>query len=337
VRTDDLDYLLPADAIAQRPIESRDAARLLVTLAGRVEHHHVTDLATFLRPGDVVVVNDSRVLPARVPIRRVTGGAGEVLLLEEGSDGWWEALVRPARKLRTGDEVTASLADGLSFEIGEDLGEGRRSVRPIHSDSLLEALDRAGEMPLPPYIGERLVRPERYQTIYAKRPVSAAAPTAGLHLTQRVLDGIAAAGATVHRVELAVGLGTFRPIVTDRLEDHEMHAERYLVPASTMDAITTAERVVAIGTTTVRALESAALGELEGSTRIFIRPGFDWKVVDVLMTNFHLPRSSLLAMVEAFSGPGWRDLYATALREGYRFLSFGDAMLLERAAPEVVA
>jgi len=330
VRTDDFDYRLPPGAIAQHPVEPRDAARLLVALGGTIEHRRVSDLPALVGPGDVVAVNDTRVLPARVRVQRATGGAGEVLLLEETADGWWEALVRPARKLRLGEVVIAVAGDGLAFEVGDDLGDGVRSVRPLCDGSLLEALDVAGEMPLPPYITELLDDAERYQTVYSERPASSAAPTAGLHLTPGVLAAIEANGAEVHRVELVVGLGTFRPIVVDDIAEHVMHAERYRVPASTMAAVRSARRTVAIGTTTVRALESAAVGGLEGSTSIFIRPGYRWQVVDVLMTNFHLPRSSLLVMIEAFCGPGWRELYELALADGYRFLSFGDAMLLER-------
>jgi S-adenosylmethionine:tRNA ribosyltransferase-isomerase len=338
VQTDDLDYQLPASSIARWPTEPRDSARLLVAVAGAVAHRRVADLAELLAPGDVVVLNDTRVLPARVAVRRSTGGVGEVLLLDEEDDGWWEALVRPARKLRPGEIVHAAdelgASELLAFEIGEDRGEGRRRVRPIHDGSLVDALERWGTMPLPPYLGDvELDDAERYQTVYADRPASAAAPTAGLHLTPELLERIEAAGAQIVTIELVVGLGTFRPIMTDRVEDHEMHHERYRVPAETWNAIGEADRVIAVGTTSVRALESAAAtGELEGSTTLFITPGFPWQVTDVLMTNFHLPRSSLLAMVEAFTGSRWRDLYRLALAEGYRFLSFGDAMLIDRAA-----
>jgi S-adenosylmethionine:tRNA ribosyltransferase-isomerase len=258
-----------------------------------------------------------------------------VLLLEERTDGWWEVLCRPARKLRRGDVVEAARG-GLRFEIGGDLDGGRKLVRPQHDGDLLAALDRAGEAPLPPYISEALEDPERYQTVFAERPASAAAPTAGLHLTPAVLDALEAAGAAVERVELAVGLDTFRPVETELVEDHAIHTERYSVPDRTWDAVAAARagghRVLAVGTTTVRALETRAQrGEAAGRTDLFITPGFDFRCVDLLMTNFHLPRSSLLALVQAFVGPRWRDLYAGALDRGYRFLSFGDAMLLGRA------
>jgi S-adenosylmethionine:tRNA ribosyltransferase-isomerase len=203
-------------------------------------------------------------------------------------------------------------------------------VRP-GPEGLLAALDRHGEIPLPPYIHETLADPERCQTVFADRPESVAAPTAGLHLTPAVLDGCRAAGARIETVVLAVGLGTFKPITAERVADHPMHAERYRVPRATLDACAAADRVVAVGTTVVRALESAAAtGEPEGSTDLFIRPGHEFRVVDALLTNFHLPRSSLLVLIEAFYGPAWRDLYALARQEGYRFLSFGDAMLLAR-------
>ena len=337
MRTEDLDYDLPARAVAQTPVEPRDAARLLVDRGAGDEptHLQVRDLPTLVRAGDLVVVNTTRVLPARVPIVRPGGRPGEVLLLEERDRGWWEVLCRPARKLRPGD-VVAATRGGLAFEMGPDLGDGRRLARPVHDGDLLGALDRAGEAPLPPYITATLDDPERYQTVFAERPASAAAPTAGLHLTPSVLDGVRAAGADVATVELVVGLDTFRPLSTDLVEDHVIHTEHYSVPTATWDAVSVAResgsRVLAVGTTTVRALESVAVrGELEGRTDLFITPGFDFHCVDLLMTNFHLPRSSLLAMVQAFVGPRWRGLYRVGLAERYRFLSFGDAMLLERS------
>ncbi|MBS1836429.1 MAG: tRNA preQ1(34) S-adenosylmethionine ribosyltransferase-isomerase QueA [Actinobacteria bacterium] len=339
MRTDELDYDLPPEAIAQVPIEPRDAARLLVDLGtGHPPgHRHVSDLADLLDPGDLLVLNTTRVLPARVAVTRTTGGAGEVLLLEERDDRWWEALCRPARRMRPGDVVDA-VGGGLSFLVGEDVGEGRKLVRPDSDGGLLDALERAGEMPLPPYITERLDDPERYQTVFAERPASAAAPTAGLHLTTRVFDRLAARGVATAHVELVVGLDTFRPLSTERVEDHAIHTERYHVADETWDAVLRTRsdggRVVAVGTTSVRALESrAARGERSGRTDLFITPGFHFAVVDRMMTNFHLPRTSLLALVEAFVGPRWRELYSLALDDGYRFLSFGDAMLLTRADP----
>lgn len=329
-RTADYDYDLPESAIAQHPVEPRDAARLLVATGDVPQHRHVRDLPSFVGPGDVIVVNTTRVLPARLRLHKPTGGAVEVLLLEPMDGDRWQAMVRPGRRVPPGTVLEAG--PDLSVEVGERLDGGLRAVdvRP-GAEGLLAALDRHGEIPLPPYIHESLSDPERYQTVFADRPESVAAPTAGLHLTPAVLDGCRAAGARIEMVELAVGLGTFKPITADRVADHPMHAERYRVPVSTLAACEAAERVVAIGTTVVRALESAAAtGEPEGSTDLFIRPGHEFRLVDALLTNFHLPRSSLLVLVEAFYGPGWRDVYALARDEGYRFLSFGDAMLLPR-------
>jgi S-adenosylmethionine:tRNA ribosyltransferase-isomerase len=339
VLLDEFDYELPPERIAQHPLVERDASRLLVDAplgGGAMQHRHTRDLPDLVRPGDVIVLNDTRVLPARVRFHRPTGGASEVLLLDDRGDGWWEALARPSAKLPPGLRV--DVGDDLAIEFGDDLGEGRRLVRPI-TDDLLAALDAHGEMPLPPYIGERLDEPERYQTIYAERPASAAAPTAGLHLTPDVLARCEAAGATIARVELVVGLDTFRPIAVAEVSQHRMHTERYRVPAETWARCQAAERVIAVGTTVVRALESAAArgdrsaGEpaLEGRTDLFIHRPYRFQVVDVLLTNFHLPRSSLLVLVDAFAGPRWREVYATALASGYRFLSFGDAMLLARS------
>ncbi|HVM53283.1 MAG TPA: tRNA preQ1(34) S-adenosylmethionine ribosyltransferase-isomerase QueA [Acidimicrobiales bacterium] len=321
-------YDLPDDAVAQTPVEPRDAARLLVDRSDDVPaHHHVRDLPGLLREGDVVVVNESKVLPARLRLRKATGGAVEVLLLEEVGEGWWEALVRPGRRLPPGTVIDAG---DLVVRIGDRLEGGSRRVR-VEADDVDAALARHGEVPLPPYITTPLADPDRYQTVYARQPGSVAAPTAGLHLTDAVLDGLRARGIEVVTVDLHVGLDTFRPVTAARIEDHAVHAERYAVPDATLAAVERAARVVAVGTTTVRALESAAAtGEPAGRTRLLIHGEYDWRVVDVLLTNFHLPRSTLLLLIESFIGPRWRDLYAIALAEGYRFLSFGDAMLLER-------
>lgn len=339
METASFEYDLPDGAIAQVPVEPRDAARMLVDrgAGAEPEHRTVAELPGLLGPGDVVVVNTTRVLRARLHLRKATGGAVEVLLLEPVGGDRWEALVRPGRRVPPGTALTPVQAGGpaLAVEVGDVLDEGRRVVR-LDTDDLAGALEAHGAVPLPPYITEPLSDPDRYQTVYADQPGSVAAPTAGLHLTERVLDGIRAAGAHVAGVDLWVGLGTFRPISADRVEDHEMHTERYQVPEATWDACRRADRVVAIGTTTVRALESAATGSLTGRTDLFLRPGSELAVVDVLLTNFHLPRSSLLVLVEAFAGPHWRDLYATALDADYRFLSFGDCMLLGRDGAGVV-
>jgi S-adenosylmethionine:tRNA ribosyltransferase-isomerase len=336
----DFDYLLPPERIAAQPLGARDSSRLLVDHGDRVEHRSTADLSEYVREGDVIVINDTKVLPARVRFRRAGGGAAEVLLLEprderqgpsgrgqSGSASVWEALVRPSRKLTPGTRVP--IGDDLAFVFGDDLGDGRRLVT-VESSDIVAALDAHGEMPLPPYLPGPITDPARYQTIYASRPASAAAPTAGLHLTQTTLDACASRGAKLARVELVVGLDTFRPITVEDLSQHEMHSEYYRVPEATMQACVAADRVLAIGTTTVRALESAATrGELEGRTNLFIQRGYEFKVVDALMTNFHLPSSTLLVMIDAFIGPRWRDLYEIAVREQYRFLSFGDAMLLQ--------
>ncbi|MFL6204030.1 MAG: tRNA preQ1(34) S-adenosylmethionine ribosyltransferase-isomerase QueA [Acidimicrobiales bacterium] len=329
-----LDYDLPLDAIAQTPVEPRDAARLLVDTGpgAAPEHRHVRDLPDLVRPGDVVVVNTTRVLPARLRLTKPTGGTVEVLLLEpvDADDRCWDALVRPSRKVLPGSEL--ALGEDAVVIVGDDLGEGRRRVELRFPDGrdALDVLERHGEVPLPPYITTALEDAERYQTTYAERPASVAAPTAGLHLTPALLEQVRAAGALVVPVELVVGLGTFRPIAVDTVEDHVMHAERYRVPPATMLACERASRVVAVGTTSVRALESAAAtGELEGSTELFIHGDRPFALVGALMTNFHQPRSSLLALVDAFVGPRWRALYDEALRAGYRFLSFGDAMFLQ--------
>lgn len=341
--TDAFHYDLPPERIAQQPLAERDGARLLVDEGPDAppRHLHVRDLPGLLEPGDLVVVNDTRVLPARLHLRKPTGGAAEVLLLDQRDDGSWEALARPSRDLRDGVVLVPECRDGaaaeLEVEVLDDLGEGRRLVRLHHPESVdvLDVLGAAGEVPLPPYISEHLDDPERYQTVYSARPASAAAPTAGLHFTPHVLAGLAERGVRFARVELVVGLGTFRPITAEQVEDHHMHAERYRVTESVTAAVedtrAAGRDVVAIGTTVVRALESAAAtGKLEGSTELYIHGDYPFRSVDRLLTNFHLPRSSLLVMIEAFVGPRWRDLYAEALAAQYRFLSFGDAMLLRR-------
>lgn len=332
MRTEDFAYDLPEAAIAQTPVEPRDAARLLVDRGPdeAPEDHTVADLPTLVRPGDLLVVNDTRVIPARLRLAKSTGGAVEVLLAERTGDREWTALVRPSRRVppgtvleRDGDEVLL---------VGDTVGDGERSVRLLGDEEPLALVHRLGTLPLPPYITTALDDPERYQTVFARRPGSAAAPTAGLHLTPNVLDRCVAAGATVAEVDLEVGLGTFAPIRAERVEDHTVHTERYVIPETTVHAIERAERVIAVGTTVVRALESwSATGAPAGTTDLFIRRGHEFARVDVLLTNFHVPRSSLLVLVDAFVGDRWRDLYATALDRGYRFLSFGDAMLLERA------
>jgi S-adenosylmethionine:tRNA ribosyltransferase-isomerase len=345
METSAFDYELPESAIAQRPLAERDAARLLVDqgVGSKSLNHIVRDLPDLLEPGDLLVLNTTRVLPARLALRKETGAAVEVLLLERLDGGSlsdngrsrWEALVRPGRKLPPGTIVRPERGSGLEVSVDEDLGDGRRVVTIDVEGPLLDVLEQFGVMPLPPYITEMLAEQERYQTVFSERPASAAAPTAGLHLTPEVLARCAERGIGRADVELVVGLGTFRPIATDRIEDHEMHGETFRVPQETLDACARTKanggRVVAVGTTAVRALESAAaFGVNEGRTELFIHGDYNFLVVDRMMTNFHLPKSSLIVMIDAFVGPLWRDLYADALRDGYRFLSFGDAMLLTR-------
>ena len=325
---EEYDYDLPPAAVAQRPAEPRDSARLLVSLdSGQpTDHTSVSALPGLVGTGDVIVVNETRVMAARLALVRPTGGQAEVLLLERRSGDEWEALVRPSRRLQDGVRLQVDGRDAV--EVGERLEGGRRLVRILDQVSV----DRVGRVPLPPYIHEPLKDPERYQTVYSRTPGSAAAPTAGLHLTKEVLTRCQEAGARVATVDLGVGLDTFRPITADRLDDHVMHSEPYSVPVDTLQACAAARRVVAVGTTTVRALEAAAAsGESEGRTALFLRPGHQFRVVDVLLTNFHLPRSSLLVLLTAFCGPRWRALYEDALARGYRFLSFGDAMLVGRS------
>jgi len=307
-----LDYDLPAELIAQRPADPRDSSRLLVyeRETGEVRHRRFRELPKELTHGELVVVNDSRVIPARLRLQRPGGGAAEVLLLEAREDGLWEALARPSARLRGGMRLGA-------VELVEALGGGRWLVR-LHGEP-------AGEAPLPPYITEPLDDPERYQTVYARDPGSAAAPTAGLHFTPEVLSQL-----DVERVTLHVGLDTFRPLTAPRLEEHELHGERYSVRPETWERIGSAQRVLAAGTTSLRVLESLARGApLSGRTELFVTPGFEFHRVDALLTNFHLPRTTLLALVMAFAGvEETRDLYRIAISERYRFYSFGDAMLV---------
>lgn len=329
----DIDYELPEKLIAQHPVEPRDSARLLVaTNPSQVEHKHVTDLVDFLEAGDVVVVNDTRVLPARLALHRKTGGAAEVLLLEQRSSDFrlWEALVKPASKIKE-DEVLEYFGKRV-VRVGPRTEAGDTFVVEILDENPMELLQRIGAMPLPPYIRSSLTDLERYQTIYARRMASAAAPTAGLHFTPELMARIVAKGVSVETVELVVGLDTFKPISTIDPLDHLIHSEFYSVDQRVMDVCNKANRVIAIGTTATRALESvAASGQLTGRTSLFITPGFQWKVVDMMLTNFHLPKTSLLLMIESFIGTRWRDIYAEAISEQYRFLSFGDAMLLARS------
>jgi len=343
LRVDDFDYDLPPEAIAQTPAEPRDAARLLVLhrSTGSIEQGTIAEIGRWLAPRDLLVVNDSRVIPARLPATRSGGGAAEILVLRPLPDDagrMWEALVRPSRKLAVGSRVT--LRSGDRVEVGERLGDGTRAVRFEGDPATIMA--RAGELPLPPYIADRSAPAERYQTVYASPPGSAAAPTAGLHFTPELLDRLAADGIDRVSVTLHVGLDTFRPLEGEWIDEHHIHREWYELGDATSDAVAAASRVVAIGTTSVRVLETAArTTEAGGWTDLYITPPYAFRAVDLLVTTFHLPRSSLLLLVTAFVQAGMphdadayaaRDRLLTAYRvareEGYRFFSFGDAMLI---------
>jgi len=325
VLTSELDYELPGDLIAQSPVEPRDASRLMVVdvRRGTIAHHAFRDLPRFLSPGDALVLNETKVLPARVKANKPTGGEVELLFLRD-LGGAWEVLARPSKRLRPGLWLTAG-EDRL--KLVESLGDGHWSVSATDVRGLLE---RSGRMPLPPYISPTLETESRYQTVYARNEGSAAAPTAGFHFTGRVLEDAERSGARIARITLHVGVGTFMPVRTERLEEHRMHAEHYSVPREAERIVEEARRVVAAGTTVARTLETwAATGEREGESDLFVYPGYRWLAVDTLLTNFHLPRSTLLAMVMSFGGEElMREAYSTAVGERYRFYTFGDAMLL---------
>lgn len=330
------EYDLPNEAIAQTPAEPRDSSRLLDATdpAGGIVHRTFRDLPELVGPGDVLVVNTTKVMPARLHLHKRTGGAAEVLLLEPAAEDEWLALVRPGRRLQPGTTLHSDPDGPPLLQVGEpvepdDSSDGRRRVRFLEDPD--KVFGACGTVALPPYIHEPLADPDRYQTVYAETPGSVAAPTAGLHLTNDVLDRCRARGAQVHVVDLAVGLATFKPIAVEDTEKHRMHTERYRVPEQTMAACARAQRTIAIGTTVVRSLETAAaVGQLEGESNLYIRGDYPFAVVDVLVTNFHMPRSSLLVLLESFCGTRWRDIYAEALARGYRFLSFGDAMIVGR-------
>lgn len=340
--TRDFDYELPADRIAQHPAP-RGASRLLVLdLEGPERHRRVSDLPELLRPGDLLVLNDTRVIPARLFGRRSGGGQIEILLTGKTGELEWDALVKPGRRARPGTVIhlEEDLDEGLTAEVIEKEETGRHRLR--FSEPIEPHLERLGHMPLPPYIQREDAAEdrERYQTVWARNPGAIAAPTAGLHFTREILDRLAASGIETAQVTLHVGLGTFKPVTAERVEDHRMESERWEVGETTAEAIRRTRgrggRIVAVGTTVVRTLESAALaggGEVRagnGATELFITPGFHFRVIDVLLTNFHLPKSTLLMLVSAFAGRE-RVLaaYEEAIREDYRFYSYGDAMLVE--------
>ena len=345
MKTHDFYYELPPELIAQTPLERRDASRLL-TLdkeTGAWTHRSFHDLPSLLRPGDCLIMNDSRVLPARLLGSRVRadgtlGGACEVLLLIDRGENTWECLVRPGKKLRTGARVSFGETGELTAEVVGEVEGGNRLVRFTYEGIFLEVLERLGRMPLPPYIKAELQDRERYQTVYSRVSGSAAAPTAGLHFTRELMAGIQAMGVNIGYVTLHVGLGTFRPVKEEEIADHDMHSEYCIVPQETADLINRTKaaggRVVCVGTTSCRTVESWAGedGHMEakaGWTNIFIYPGYRFKVLDALITNFHLPESTLIMLVSALAG---REqvlaAYEEAVRERYRFFSFGDAMFI---------
>ncbi|MBI4884059.1 MAG: tRNA preQ1(34) S-adenosylmethionine ribosyltransferase-isomerase QueA [Actinobacteria bacterium] len=334
MRLADFDYELPSERIAQHPLEPRDSARLLVDQGSAVPlHRHVREIGEFLHEGDLLVVNDTKVIPARLRLQRASGGSAEVLLLEalDTERRTWEAMVRPARKLRPGEQLFTG--DRALVRVLRRTEPGDTMVVELLGEGdPLALVNSYGEMPLPPYITTRLDAPERYQTVYANDPASAAAPTAGLHFTPSLLESLRVLDIEIARVELVVGLDTFKPVTAADPREHIIHSERFNVSPEVLANCRAARRVVAIGTTSVRALESAAgTPAPNGRTRLFIHRPYDWNVVDLLMTNFHMPRTTLLMMVDAFVGSRWRRLYDEALREDYRMLSFGDAMLLDRS------
>lgn len=342
MNTADFDFHLPEELIAQTPLEKRDSSRLLIVdrKTGQFSDQHFDHIIDQLEPGDALVMNNTRVLPARLyGTKPETGGHVELLLLKNTQGDFWEVLAKPAKRLRVGAHV--SFGDGrLTATVTEELEHGGRIVRFDYQGIFLEVLESLGEMPLPPYIHEKLEDRERYQTVYAKENGSAAAPTAGLHFTEELLDKIAAKGVKLIYLTLHVGLGTFRPVSVDNLEEHEMHSEFYTLSEEAAETLrqvkASGHRVVAVGTTSIRTLETIGSkfdGQIQadsGWTNIFIKPGYQWKIVDAFSTNFHLPKSTLVMLVSAFAG---RQLtlqaYEHAIAEYYRFFSFGDAMFIK--------
>ena len=340
MKTSDFDFYLPEELIAQTPLERRDASRLLTLdkRTGAVEHHHFYELPQFLRPGDCLVLNNSRVIPARLIGHRPTGGVCEALLLADQGAKCRECLVRPGRKLKPGAQVIFGDGTELTATIEKELDDGKRLVRFHYQGIFLEILERLGKMPLPPYIKAELQDQERYQTVYSKVNGSAAAPTAGLHFTPELLEQIQKMGVKLCYVTLHVGLGTFRPVKAEDIQDHEMHSEYCQISQETADVINETKknggRVICVGTTSCRTIESFAaedgtMTERSGWTNIFIYPGYRFKVLDALITNFHLPESTLIMLVSALAG---REhvlaAYEEAVKERYRFFSFGDAMFI---------
>lgn len=339
MKKSDFYYELPEELIAQTPLQQRDASRLmdLDRVTGEIKHRHFYELPDLLAEGDCLILNDSRVLPARLLGKRSTGGAVEVVLLRDLGDGKWECLTRPGKKTRPGAELTFG-EGALTATVTEAIEDGNKILQFHYDGIFLELLERLGKMPLPPYIKEELQDSERYQTVYSRNLGSAAAPTAGLHFTPELLEKIRARGINIGYVTLHVGLGTFRPVKEEEIQDHIMHSEYCEVPEETAELIcrtkASGHRVIAVGTTTCRTLESFAepngmIHKSSGWTDIFIYPGYEFKCVDALVTNFHLPESTLVMLVSALAGrERILHAYEIAVKERYRFFSFGDAMLI---------
>lgn len=340
MKTSDFYYDLPEELIAQTPLQKRDSSRLMHVdrISGCIEHQFFSDIIDYLKPGDCLVMNDSRVLPARLLGNRPSGGAVELLLLKELEDNQWECLARPGKKLREGQEIVFGNGE-LTAKVIKVLDDGNRIVQFFYHGIFLEILERLGKMPLPPYIKEELQDGERYQTVYSKELGSAAAPTAGLHFTKELLEKIKDKGVSEAFVTLHVGLGTFRPVKVDDVTNHHMHSELCMISKETADLLNVTRqqggRIICVGTTSCRTLESlvdedGSFSEKSAWTDIFIYPGYRFKAMNALITNFHLPESTLVMLVSAFAG---KDLimnaYETAVRERYRFFSFGDAMFIE--------
>ena len=340
MKTSDFYYDLPEELIAQDPLAERSSSRLMILdrASGQIEHKIFKDILDELHPEDCLVINDTKVIPARLHgAKEDTGAHVEVLLLKRKSDSVWETLVRPGKKARPGARI--SFGDGLLVgEVIDVVEEGNRLIRFEYEGIFEEVLDQLGEMPLPPYITHKLEDKNRYQTVYAKHEGSAAAPTAGLHFTEELLEKIKAKGVEVANVTLHVGIGTFRPVKVENVEEHEMHSEHYYIKKEDADKINKAKqngnRVIAVGTTSCRVLESVAdengnLKEVEGDTSIFIYPGYKFKCIDSLITNFHLPESTLIMLVSSLAGKDFvMKAYEEAVQERYKFFSFGDAMII---------
>ena len=340
MKTSDFYYDLPEELIAQHPLENRSSSRLMVLdkTTGEVLHKHFSDLPSFLKKGDVLVINNTRVIPARLMgVRSDTGSFVEILLLKRLDEYRWETLARPGKKVREGRRVTF-IPGELEAECEQVLETGNRIMRFEFKGIWEEVLDRAGTMPLPPYIHEQLEDQERYQTVYSKTPGSAAAPTAGLHFTPELLQALREMGVQIAEVTLHVGLGTFRPVKVDDVENHEMHSEWYCFDKEASDIVRAARkegrRIISVGTTSTRVLETVAHNDPEmmpcsGDTQIFIYPGYEFKCINSLVTNFHLPESTLVMLVSALAGKeNVLNAYNVAVSEKYRFFSFGDAMFI---------